>query len=112
MDYFDRPNANELLEVVSSFISESNLNFNQISSFKIQIALNLLNIVRREVAEKDRVEKKFHKLGFPITRKKKFLMEDISKLIKEEKINIEDQALIDFLYELSLEKIKIDNPKY
>ena len=39
-------------------------------------------------------------------------MKDISKLIKEEKINFKDQILIDFLHELSLEKIKIDNPKY
>jgi Fe-S cluster assembly iron-binding protein IscA len=39
-------------------------------------------------------------------------MKDISKLIKEEKINYKDQTLIDFLHELSLEKIKIDNPKY
>lgn len=112
MDYFDRPNTNELLEAVSSLIDELNINPKEINNFKIHIALNILNIVRREVAEKDRVEEKFYNLGSIISRKKNFLMEDISKLIKEEKINFKDQTLIDFLHELSLEKIKIDNPKY
>ena len=37
MDYFDRPNANELLEAVSSLIDELNINPKEINNFKIHI---------------------------------------------------------------------------
>ena len=34
MDYFDRPNTNELLEAVSSLIDELNINPKEINNFK------------------------------------------------------------------------------
>ena len=36
----------------------------------------------------------------------------ISEKIRNEELSIEDQSLLDFLYDLTIEKIKIDNPKY
>ena len=36
----------------------------------------------------------------------------ISKKIRDKEFNHEDKDLIDFLYDLTEEKIKIDNPRY
>jgi hypothetical protein len=71
-----------------------------------------LNIVRREISLKENINNNFYELGRIITGKKEFSVSDISNLIKNDEVRIDDSRLIDFLYRLSKEKIKVDNPKY
>jgi hypothetical protein len=36
----------------------------------------------------------------------------LSQKIRDKEFDLEDKDLVDFLYDLTEEKIKIDNPKY
>ena len=112
MNYFDRPTSKELLDVVNFYINEVLKNPKDLNTFKIKISLNILNIVRRENSLRENINDDFHELGRVITGKEKFSLSDISNLIKNDEIKIDDSKLIDFLYRLSKEKIKVDNPKY
>ena len=45
-------------------------------------------------------------------RECQFTIEKLSQKIRDKEFDHEDKDLIDFLYNLTEEKIKIDNPKY
>ena len=112
MNYFDRPTSKELLDVVNFYINDVLKNPKNLNNFKIKISLNILNIVRRENSLRENINDDFLELGRVITGKEEFSVSDISNLIKNDEIKIDDSKLIDFLYRLSKEKIKVDNPKY
>jgi len=114
MSVFDRPTSKELLEAVIDFIDaeiESD-SYPANKKFKFQIVLNVLNIVKREVETGEEINKKFSELGSKLIGKKEFTIEKLSQKIRDKEFDHEDKDLIDFLYDLTEEKIKIDNPKY
>ena len=114
MSVFDRPTSKELLEAVIDFIDAEikSDSYPANKKFKFQIVLNILNIVKREVETGEEINKKFSELGSKLIGKKEFTIEKLSQKIRDKEFDHEDKDLIDFLYDLTEEKIKIDNPKY
>ena len=114
MSIFDRPSSVELLEAVIDFIKQEvkSDDYPANKRFKLQIVSNVLEIVKREVESGNEINKKFEKLGAQLLGEENFSLEVLSEKLRNNKIDITDSSLIDFLYELTEEKIKIDNPKY
>jgi hypothetical protein len=114
MSVFDRPTSQELLEAVIDFISAEIKSDSHPANkkFKFQIVLNVLNIVKREVETGKEVNDKLTKLGSKLIGEDSFTIEKLSKKIRNKDFDHENKDLIDFLYDLTKEKIKIDNPKY
>ena len=114
MSVFDRPTSKELLEAVIDFIDAEikSDSYPANKKFKFQIVLNVLNIVKREVETGDEINEKFSELGSNLIRENGFTIEKLSQKIRDKEFDHEDKDLIDFLYDLTEEKIKIDNPKY
>ena len=114
MSVFDRPTSKELLEAVIDFIDAEikSDSYPANKKFKFQIVLNVLNIVKREVETGEEINEKFSELGSKLIGKNEFTIEKLSQKIRDKEFNHEDKDLVDFLYNLTEEKIKIDNPKY
>ena len=114
MSIFDRPTSKELLEAVIDFIDAEikSDSYPANKKFKFQIVLNVLNIVKREVETGEEINKKFSELGSKLIGKNEFTIEKLSQKIRDKEFDHEDKDLVDFLYNLTEEKIKIDNPKY
>ena len=76
------------------------------------------NILSKEAyAEKVKVLGKkinddFIQLGAELIKDKDFSISKLADKIKNNEINVSDQNIIDFLYDLTEKKIDIDNPKY
>tara|TARA_Y100001935_G_C16877175_1_gene300741 strand:+ start:36 stop:383 length:348 start_codon:yes stop_codon:yes gene_type:complete len=114
MSVFDRPTSAELLEAIIDFINAEIKSDSHPANkkFKFQIVLNVLNIVKREVETGKAINEKFTELGSKLIGENSFAIEKLSQKIRDKEFNHEDKHLIDFLYDLTEEKIKIDNPKY
>ena len=114
MSVFDRPTSKELLEAVIDFIDAEikSDSYPANKKFKFQIVLNVLNIVKREVDVGEEINQKFSELGSNLIGENRFTIEKLSQKIRDKEFNHEDKDLVDFLYDLTEEKIKIDNPKY
>jgi len=114
MSVFDRPTSKELLEAVIDFIDAEikSDSYPANKKFKFQIVLNVLNVVKREVETGEEINKKFSELGSKLIGKNEFTIEKLSQKIRDKEFDHEDKDLVDFLYNLTEEKIKIDNPKY
>lgn len=114
MSVFDRPTSKELLEAVIDFIDAEikSDSYPANKKFKFQIVLNVLNIVKREVETGEEINGKFSELGSNLIGENEFTIEKLSQKIRDKEFDHEDKDLIDFLYDLTEEKIKIDNPKY
>jgi len=114
MSVFDRPTSKELLEAVIDFIDAEikSDSYPANKKFKFQIVLNVLNVVKREIETGEEINEKFSELGSKLIGEENLSIENLSKKIRRKEIDYRDQSLIDFLYELTEDKIKIDNPKY
>ena len=114
MSVFDRPTSKELLQAVIDFIDAEikSDSYPANKKFKFQIVLNVLNIVKREVETGEEINKKFSELGSNLFGENEFTIEKLSQKIRDKEFDHEDKDLVDFLYDLTEEKIKIDNPKY
>ena len=114
MSVFDRPTSKELLEAVIDFIDAEikSDSYPANKKFKFQIVFNVLNIVKREVETGEEINKKFSELGSNLIGENEFTIEKLSQKIRDKEFDHEDKDLVDFLYDLTEEKIKIDNPKY
>ena len=114
MSVFDRPTSKELLDAVIDFIDAEikSDSYPANKKFKFQIVLNVLNIVKREVETGEEINKKFSELGSNLFGENEFTIEKLSQKIRDKEFDHEDKDLVDFLYNLTEEKIKIDNPKY
>ena len=114
MSVFDRPTSKELLEAVIDFIDAEikSDSYPANKKFKFQIVLNVLNIVKREVETGEEINDKLSKLGSNLIGENEFTIEKLSQKIRDKEFDHEDKDLVDFLYNLTEEKIKIDNPKY
>ena len=110
---FDRPSSVELLKAVSFFLDEKiKKEVPPHLAFKLRIVENVLNIVCREIELGDALSEEV------ISDLKKLMnsditsLEDLAILIKEQKIDLEDQGLQNILVKLSKNKIAVDNPNY
>ena len=114
MSVFDRPPSKELLEAVIDFIDAEikSDSYPANKKFKFQIVLNVLNIVKREVETGEEINDKFSELGSNLIGENEFTIEKLSQKIRDKELDHEDKDLVDFLHNLTEEKIKIDNPKY
>ena len=114
MSIFDRPTSKELLEAVIDFIDAEikSDSYPANKKFKFQIVLNVLNIVKREVETGEEINDKFSELGSNLIGENEFTIEKLSQKIRDKEFDHEDKDLVDFLHNLTEEKIKIDNPKY
>ena len=114
MNIFDRPTSKELLEAVLGFVNEEieSNDYTKDNRFKFLIVMNVLNIVKREVNLGRKIDESFFNKGLDLLKEDNFSVKKISEKIRNEELSIEDQPLLDFLYDLTIEKIKIDNPKY
>ena len=114
MSVFDRPTSKELLEAVIDYIDAEikSDSFSANKQFKFQIVLNVLNVVKREVETGEEINEKFSELGSNLIGENEFTIEKLSQKIRDKEFDHEDKDLVDFLYNLTEEKIKIDNPKY
>ena len=114
MSVFDRPTSKELLEAVIDFIDAEikSDSYPANKKFKFQIVFNILNIVKREVETGEEINKKFTELGSNLIGDNSFTIEKLSQKIRDKELDHEDKDLVDFLHNLTEEKIKIDNPKY
>ena len=114
MSIFDRPTSKELLEAVIDFIDAEikSDSYPANKKFKFQLVLNVLNIVKREVETGEEINEKFSELGSNLIGENEFTIEKLSQKIRDKEFDHEDKDLVDFLYDLTEEKIKIDNPKY
>ena len=114
MSVFDRPTSKELLKAVIDFIDAEikSDSYPANKKFKFQIVLNVVNIVKREVETGVEINEKFTKLGSNLIGENSFTIEKLSQKIRDKEFDLEDKDLVDFLYDLTEEKIKIDNPKY
>ena len=114
MSVFDRPTSKELLEAVIDFIDAEikSDSYPANKKFKFQIVLNVLNIVKREVETGEEINEKFSELGSKLIGETEFTIEKLSQKIRDKEFDHEDKDLVDFLYDISEDIIKIDNPKY
>ena len=114
MSIFDRPTSKELLEAVIDFIDAEikSDSYPANKKFKFQIVLNVLNVVKREVETGEKINEKFSELGSNLIGENEFTIEKLSQKIRDKEFDHEHKDLVDFLYDLTEEKIKIDNPKY
>ena len=111
MSIFDRPTSRELLQSVIDFIEAEIKSDSHPANkkFKFQI---VLNIVKREVETGEEINKKFTELGSNLIGENSFTIEKLSQKIRTKEFDYEDKNLINFLYDLTVEKIKIDTPNY
>ena len=110
---FDKPNSVDLLEAVSHFLdTKIKTEVPAHLAFKLRIVENVLNIVKREI-------EKWEELSYEVMIQLLNLIESdtpsietLAFLIKDKKIDLNDQDLKDLLVTLSKNKIAVDNPNY
>ena len=114
MTIFDRPSSSELLKAVIDFIDAETKSDDYPANkrFKLQIVANVLNIVKREIDLGKKINDDFKHLGAKLIKDKDFSISKLADKIKNHEIDVSDQNIIDFLYDLTEKKIDIDNPKY
>ena len=110
---FDRPSSVELLKAVNHFLDEKIKSEVPVHlAFKLRIVENVLNIVIREIELGQELSEDVIKDLKELIELDTASIDDLASLIKEEKINIEDESLKNLLVKLSKNKIAVDNPKY
>lgn len=115
------PDIKQLLQIVTEFLrSEIMPNVDGARSFHVRVAANALDIVRREVEQLN---------AFPVQERERLLAlpglasegdapdtdalyERLCDALAEGRLNETDTGLMDFLWELSLHQLAVDQPKY
>jgi len=110
---FDRPSSVELLKAVSFFLDKKiKQEVPPHLAFKLRIVENVLNIVCREIEQGDALSEEVINDLKKLINSDIATLEDLANLIKEQKIDLEDQDLQNILVKLSKNKIAVDNPNY
>ena len=110
---FDRPSSVELLKAVSFFLDQKiKKEVPPHLAFKLRIVENVLNIVCREIELGDTLSEEVISDLKKVMNSDIASLEDLAILIKEQKIDLEDQGLQNILVKLSKNKIAVDNPNY
>ena len=113
---FDRPTSTELVEVVSEFLEKKiKGNLPDHLAFKTQIAINVLNIVKRELQNEEVLTKESREILLTLFKDSdsdKANIEELAKQIKTGELKLENKELQEALIEITKKKISVDNPKY
>ena len=110
---FDKPNSADLLEAISHFLNTKiKSEVPAHLAFKLRIVDNVLNIVIREIEKGDELSNEVINLLQSLIESDTQSIETLASMIKDEKIDLEDQDLKDLLVTLSKNKITVDNPNY
>ena len=111
---FDRPTNAELVEVVSEFLeNEIKINLPDHLAFKTQIAINVLNIVKREQQNEKILSKESKKILLNLFKDpNKANIRELAKQIEMGELKLDDKELQEVLIEITKKKISVDNPKY
>ena len=110
---FDKPNSVDLLEAISHFLNTKiKSEVPAHLAFKLRIVDNVLNIVIREIEKGDELSNEVINLLQSLIESDTQSIEPLASMIKDEKIDLEDQDLKDLLVTLSKNKIAVDNPNY
>ena len=116
MMIFDRPTSTELVEVVSEFLEKKiKGNLPDHLAFKTQIAINVLNIVKRELQNEEVLTKESREILLTLFKDSdsdKANIEELAKQIKTGELKLENKELQEALIEITKKKISVDNPKY
>jgi len=114
MMIFDRPTSVELVEVVSEFLEkEIKINLPDHLAFKTQIAINVLNIVRREQQNEEILSKESKEILLNLFKDpNKANIKELAKQIETDELKLDDKELQEALIEITKKKISVDNPKY
>lgn len=112
----DRPNADELLEAVAEFLEQKLLpNLEGHLAFHTRVAVNVLAILRRQLAlapaaeteERERLSALLGRAGDLAT-----LNRALAEAIEQGRIDVDDPALRDHLWQTALAKLAVDQPNY
>ena len=111
---FDRPTSVELVEVVSEFLEkETKSQLPNHLAFKTQIAINVLNIVKRELTNEEVLTKESTKILINLFKDSdEASIEKLAKQIETGKIKLDNAELQEALIEITKKKISVDNPRY
>ena len=111
---FDRPTSTELVEVVSEFLEkEIKSNLPDHLAFKTQIAINVLNIVKREQQNEKILSNESRAILLNLFKDSdKTNIEELAKQIQTGKLKLDNEELRDALIAITKKKISVDNPKY
>jgi hypothetical protein len=110
---FDKPSSVDLLAAIGHFLdTKIKPEVPAHLAFKIRIIENVLNIVIREIEKGDELSKEVINQLQGLIAADAPTIEALALLIKDEKIDLEDQDLKDLLVTLSKNKIAVDNPNY
>ena len=110
---FDKPNSVDLLEAISHFLNTKiKSEVPAHLAFKIRIIENVLNIVIREIEKGDKLSNEVMTQLQSLIETDEPTIEALALMIKDEKIDLNDQDLKKLLVTLSKNKIAVDNPNY
>jgi len=114
MMIFDRPTNAELVEVVSEFLEkEIKINLPDHLAFKTQIAINVLNIVKREQQNEEILSKESKEILLNLFKDpNKANIKELAKQIEAGELKLDNKELQEALIEITKKKISVDNPKY
>jgi anti-sigma28 factor (negative regulator of flagellin synthesis) len=114
MMIFDRPTSVELVEVVSEFLEkEIKINLPDHLAFKTQIAINVLNIVKREQQNEEILSKESKEILLNLFKDpNKANIRELAEQIETGELKLDDKELQEALIEITKKKISVDNPKY
>ncbi len=111
---FDRPTSTELVEVVSEFLEiEIKNQLPNHLAFKTQIAINVLNIVKRELTNEEVLTKESKTILLNLFKdSEEASIEKLAIQIQEGKFKLDSAELKEALIEITKKKISVDNPGY
>ena len=112
----DQPNADEILEVVTRWLREQLTGQQQASTaFQARVAANALDLVRRQIADGDRLERESHArlralLGHD--GQADALERELCERIRERRLDASTPGLMEHLMASTLAKMSVDQPNY
>ena len=110
---FDKPSSVDLLAAVNHFLdTKIKSEVPAHLAFKLRIIENVLNIVSREIENGNELSDEVICQLQNLIESDTPSIETLALLIKDQKINLNDQDLKDLLVTLSKNKIAVDNPNY
>ena len=113
----DRPNAEELVGAAVHFLeSEIAPNLSGFNAFQMRVCMNALKIVERELQIAPGAETEERKRLADLIGTGDGDIDDLNRQlctqIKNGDIPLDDQSLKDHLWEVTLAKLSVDQPKY
>ena len=111
---FDRPSRVELVEAVAIFLEEEiKDSLPNHLAFKTQIAINILNIVKRELEQENKLSEESKKILINlIGDSEKANIKHLAESISSGKVELDNKELQEALVEITKKKLSVDNPKY